>query len=71
MLGFQEDLRYIWSYLIVLYSRKPVPRYWSPLPIGTNPELWVDLVLGDEFTSQDVAHKEIVVHCIRNDLSHG
>lgn len=35
-----------------------------PLPVRPNPELGVHLVLGDDLAREDVAHEEIVVHCV-------
>lgn len=32
-----------------------IARNGSPFPIGTDPEFWVDLVIGDELASQDMS----------------
>ena len=44
-------------YLIVLHARYPIPRDDAPLPVRTNPELRVDLVLRDHLAREDVSHQ--------------
>ena len=40
----------------------------SVLPVRADPELGVDLVLGDHLAAEDVAHEEVVVHGLSDDL---
>jgi hypothetical protein len=56
-------------YLVVLHSCNAISRDWSPLAVGSDPELWVDLILWDDSTPKDMAHKEVVIHRVSHDLS--
>jgi hypothetical protein len=52
----------------VLYSGDPVAGYLSPFPVGTDPQMRINFVLGNDFTAKDAAHQEVVVHGLRNYL---
>lgn len=55
-------------HLVVLHPSYPISGDWSPFSIGTDPELWMDLVLGDHLASEDMSQEQIVVHRLRHDL---
>lgn len=42
--------------------------YHAPLLVRTDPQLGVYLVSRDDVTAEKVTHKQVVVHCLRNDL---
>jgi hypothetical protein len=52
-------------------SLDPDGRDGPPLSVGTDPEVGVDLVVGDDFAAKDVAEEEVVVHRLRDDLGDG
>lgn len=52
----------------MLHTRNAVGRYDSPLPIRTDPERRMDFLLRDYLTLKNVAHEQVVVHRLRNDL---
>lgn len=66
---YSEHSRYI--RLIVLRPSKTVCRDASPLAVGADPKLWVDIVLGDELAAHDVSHQQVVVHGLCHDLGDG
>ena len=45
-----------------------VARNLPPLPVRANPELWMHLVLRDDLAREDVAHEQVIVHRLRDDL---
>jgi hypothetical protein len=54
--------------LVVLNSRDTISWNRSPFPICTDPELGMHLIVGNNFTSQDMPHNQVVVHGVRDDL---
>ena len=52
-------------------TRNTIARNGPPLPIRSNPELRVHLVLRDHLACEDMAHEEIVVHRLGDDLGNG
>jgi hypothetical protein len=54
--------------LIVLHACYPVSRNDSPFAICANPEFRVHFFLRDHVALDDVAHEEVVVHCVCDDL---
>lgn len=56
------------QYLVVFSEGKTGAWNYSPFTVSTDPEFRMDLVLGDEFTPEDVAHEEVVVHGVCDDL---
>jgi len=55
----------------VLRLRKAIRRDDAPSAVRTHPELWVNFVFRDDLANQDMAHEQIIVHRLRNDLSDG
>lgn len=43
--------------------------YDSPFPVRTDPEFRMYLILRDDLASENVSHKEVVVHGLRDDFS--
>ena len=60
--------RYAKYYLVVCYPRYTIAGNRPPLPVRANPQLGVHLVLGDDLACEDMAHEQVVVHRLRNDL---
>ena len=56
------------AYFVVLNACYAVSRYGPPFFVRADPKLGVDLIFGNDFTGQNVAHKEVVVHSLGNDL---
>ena len=59
------------TYPIVCDTGDAITRYGPPLSVRADPELGMDLVLGDDFARKNVAHEEVVVHGLRDDASDG
>ena len=56
------------TYLVVRDSRYSVAGNGPPLPVRAYPQLGVHLVLRDNLAREDVAHEQVVVHRLRDDL---
>jgi hypothetical protein len=52
----------------VLRLREAIHGHDAPLAIRTDPELRVHFVFRDDLAGQDVAHEQIIVHRLRDDL---
>lgn len=55
-------------YFVVCYTSKSVSWNDSPLAVRANPQFGMYLILWNEFTAQNVAHYEVVIHGVGNDL---
>ena len=56
------------TYLVVSDSRYSVAGNGPPLSVRAYPELGVHLVLRDDLARENVAHEQVVVHRLRDDL---
>lgn len=54
--------------LVVFDSCDAISWNRSPFPVRTDPELRMYLVVGNNFTPQDVTHNQVVVHRIGDNL---
>lgn len=59
------------AYLIMPDPRDTVARNGPPLSIRTNPELWMYFIFRNDFACENVAHEEIIVHGLCDNLSYG
>ena len=57
--------------LVVLCLCKAIRGDGPPSTIRAHPELRVNCVLWDDLASHDMAHEQIIVHRLRDDLSDG
>lgn len=58
-------------YLVVLHPGYTISRDRSPFSICTDPQLWMNLILGYHLAFEYMSHEQVVVHCLRNDLRDG
>lgn len=42
-----------------------------PFLIRADPELWVNFVLRDDFTPEEVTHEQVIIHRVGDDLGDG
>jgi hypothetical protein len=55
----------------VLRLREAIRGHDTPPAIRTYPELWMHFVFRNDLASQNVAHEQIIVHRLRDDLCDG